>query len=320
MRAKVDPLEMLVRCGLHAHQPFTTADALAAGMTYRARAELVSRGFVRRPLRGVYLPAHVEDTLDVRVACLRLVVPADAVVTDRTAGWLHGASMVLAPNEHLVTPPVTMFQAPGRRLRNKLADSGERRLLRRDVQVIGGVQVTTPLRTACDLGRLNHRDGALASLDALLRLGRFSHDDLLLEVGRFRGYRGVRQLRAFAPLADAGAESYAESALRLRWIDAGLPRAETQISLRSPGGLELARLDLGLERWRYAAEYDGQLHHGPDRSHHDSARRSMVEEEFGYTIDVFRREDVFGRAQHATETLGRRARLAALRQGADPCR
>ena len=65
-----------------------------------------------------------------------------------------------------------------------------------------GLRVTTPLRTACDLGRLLSRDRAFAALDTMLRLGAFDAEELWAETERFRGMRGVRQLRAFAPLAD----------------------------------------------------------------------------------------------------------------------
>ena len=67
-----------------------------------------------------------------------------------------------------------MFKhADAGRLRNKLATSGERTVLPRDLMDVGGLCVTTPLRTALDLGRFLTRDQALSALDALLRLGLF---------------------------------------------------------------------------------------------------------------------------------------------------
>ena len=67
-----------------------------------------------------------------------------------------------------------MFSPPGYRLRNGLVASGERMLRPEDVVEIGGLRVTTPLRTACDLGRLLHRDQAFAAMDSLAGLGAFS--------------------------------------------------------------------------------------------------------------------------------------------------
>ncbi len=308
-----DPLVLLERSALDLSMPFSTEDARTAGLESKHLRKLLEHELLVRPLRGVYYGAHLEDSLQLRVECVRLVVPGDAVVTDRSAGWLHGSTMALAPNDHLVVPAVSVFQSPGKRLRNDVTASGERRLSERDVVEIHGVRVTTPLRTACDLGRLLRRDAAFAALDAMTRIGRFMVDDLVVEVERFRGYRGVRQLRALAPLADPGSESFGESVLRLRWYDAGaFPRPETQIAVTKPAMSLMASLDLGCSAWRYAAEYDGAEFHGPDREEHDRKRRAWIADE-GWTVEVFRRDDVFGARQHASARLARGLRLAALR-------
>ena len=105
-----------------------------------------------------------------RIACLKLVVPEDAVITDRTAGWLHGASMILAPNDHLVVPEVSMFRPPGYRLRNELAASGERTFAAGEVVDLDGLRVTSQLRTTCDLGMMRGRDQAFAAMGAMAGL------------------------------------------------------------------------------------------------------------------------------------------------------
>lgn len=309
--ATPDPVDVLIASGLDLSRPFTTQMARDHGISDTALSTLCATGVLSRPLRGCYYSAHLPESLDLRVGCLLLVMSGDSVVTDRTAGWLHGASTILAPGDHLVVPKVSAFQPPGRRLRNKFSTSGERSLPPRDLMEVHGVTVTTPLRTACDLGRLLHRDSAFAALDSMLRLGAFSSDDLAVEVLRFAGYRGVCQLRAFAPLADAGSESYGESVLRLRWYDGSAPgRPETQVEVRSPNGRFVARVDLAHREWRYAAEYDGAEFHGPEQQEHDQQRREELRE-LGWMVDVFRREQVFGRQQSAD---------IALRQGATRAR
>ena len=162
-------------------RPFTLAMARDFGVSEHTLRVWTSNGTLAHPIRNVYHRAELADTLALRVACLRLVVPADAVVTDRTAGWLHGAPRILAPNDHLVVPPVSVFCPPGRRLRNGLTTSGERTLTDADILSIEGLRVTTSLRTACDLGRLLHRDQAIAALDSLLRLDTFSQAELLAQ-------------------------------------------------------------------------------------------------------------------------------------------
>lgn len=309
-----EPVEGLLRAGLDLSRPFTTQMARAAGLDTRQLGRIRAAGLLERPLVGVYYAATLPDSLDLRIACVRLVVPAGCVVTDRTAGWIHGAAMTQAPNSHLAVPPVQVFHEPGKRLRNGITASGERRLRTRDVVEIGGLQVTTPLRTACDLGRLVHRDSAFAALDALLRLDDFTHDELLVEMQRFKGYRGVKQLRALAPLADAGSESFGESVLRLRWHEAGINlRPQTQLRVVRPRTGELAFLDIATTTGRYAAEYDGEQFHGPDQAGHDADRRKWLREECGWTVEVFRRSDVFGRQQDAAARLNAGLRRAKLR-------
>ena len=64
---------------------------------------------------------------------------------------------------------VSMFLPTGRRLRNGLADSGERSLRPEDITEVMGIPVTTMVRTAWDLGRVRstrtiaQRDGPDAS-------------------------------------------------------------------------------------------------------------------------------------------------------------
>lgn len=294
-------------------EPFSLAQALAAGRTKKQVGTLVRAGYLRRPLRNVYVAAQVPDTIELRAQMVALVVPPGSFVCDRTAAWLHGAPSAMAPNEHLTVPAVSCFRpsATGR-LRNELTLSGEREMLPRDLMELNGIPVTTPLRTALDLGRLQPNDDLrLAGMDAMLRLGHFTHDRLLAEVPRFDRRRGVVGLRALAPLADGGAESFAESALRRRWNAAGLPRPTTQIPILVDGQ-PIHRLDLGLEELLFAAEYDGEAwHSAPAQLAHDRERREWLTRNRGWTIEVFRREDVFGPRQSAEHRLAvafRRAR------------
>lgn len=284
--------------------PFTATMARQQGINANQLTRLVQEGFLRRVLKGVYVATQVSDSLTLRTDALRLVVPEGGVVTDRTAGWLHGARMILAPNDHLVVPPVAVFMtAPGLRLRNDVCASGERTLEARDITTVRGIRVTTPLRTACDLGRLLHKDQAFAALDSLLGLGAFTRTDLVREVRRFRGYRGVIQLRALAPLADPRAESPGESILRLRWLEVpGLPRPEPQLAVDGPNGASYY-LDLGVEALRFAAEYDGEAFHGEAHEEHDRRRRDWVERAHGYRFVVVRRHHLFGPQRQAQEML-----------------
>ena len=154
------------RCAVHpGPSPARRPDRQEAAHAGRARLPPASRP------RGVRC-AHLPDSLALRTEVLRLVLPPGCFACDETAAWLHGADMALAPNSHLALPQVSFFRpADEGRLRNPLATSGERTVTPCDLTDVGGLLVTTPLRTALDLGRLRRRDQALSALDAFLHLG-----------------------------------------------------------------------------------------------------------------------------------------------------
>ncbi len=278
-------------------RPFTHRDARAVGLTPQDLGWLCREGYLRRMIAGVYVAAQVPDSIEMRAEALRLVIPPDAVVTDRSAGWLHGAEMILAPGDHLAVPPVSVFvNRRGARLRNGITASGQRFLSREDVMEVFGIKVTTPLRTACDLGRLLGRDAAFAALDTMLGLRVFDKEELWEETDRFRGMRGVIQLRAFVPLADPRSESPAEAITRLRWLDSGvLPRPEPQIEVERPFRWSY-RIDLGVEVLLFGLEYDGEEWHRrtPEQRARDKKRRTWLCDERGWLIEPVTKENVFG--------------------------
>lgn len=301
-------------------QPFTAVQAKSEGLPRHQLTWLCKEAYLRQPIRGVYLSVTAGDSPLLRATCLSLVVPDDCVICDRHAGWLLGAQMVLAPNEHLELRPISIFRPSGKgRLRNELSSSGERNLIKGDVVEVHGLAVTSPLRTAWDLGRVRWREPALSGMDAMLRLCQFSHDEFLGGIERFRGERWVTTLRTLAPLADGRAESPGESVLRLRWLDCGLPAPEPQVEVWRDGVL-IAVLDIANRDLRFAAEYDGaEWHTSDEQRQHDRRRRTEVEKE-RWLLKPFTAGNVFGRhrdceellltgAREARRTFGRRVYL-----------
>ncbi len=297
-------------------EPFTTSQAVAAGVTRSVLSRLERDGYLRRVVRGVHVATQAVDGLRLRCRALGLVVPRGAVVTDWTAVWIWTG--LLPPGDHLRVPPVCMFRHAGEgRLRHEIASSGERAFRPEDLTLVEGLTVTTPLRTAWDVGRLTRRDVAIGALDALLRHGSFTSGELLDGVERFRRQRGVVQLRALAPLADPRAESPGESVLRLRWLDlTSLPRPEPQVPVFDDWGQEVYRLDLGVEELRFSAEYDGEEFHSSEADRdHDLARRDWITRERGWIIAPMRRANVFGATRDVEEILYRGVERARRRLG-----
>ena len=280
-------------CPLPLDLPFTGPQAAALGVSRTQLSELLGDGFLRRVLRGVYAAAQAPDDIWTRAGALQLVVSEHAVVAGRTAAWLHGVD-ILQRSALLIAPPVEVVHHTDTRVRRPGVD-GRRRLLRPDdICRVGGVQVTTPLRTALDLGRSLWRYDALAAVDAFLRAG-VDHDEMRAHSARFRGYRGVRQLRMLLPIADGRSESPGESALRLHWHDAGLTWPECQWWVPDDDGELRYRLDMADPVVGFAAEYDGEEHHTSevDRAH-DEERRAWLARR-GWSITVFTKREVYDR-------------------------
>lgn len=288
--------------------PFTSARAATLGVSPTVLRRLVRTGLVRRVVAGVYVDALVPDTSRTRAQAVGLVIPRSAVLADESAAWLHRVD-VDPPQAHVVAPPVSVFQEPGRtRVRKAGCTGGERTLENRDVTEVDGVRVLTRLRLACDLGRLRPRDQALGAMDALARAGGFTAADLVREATRFRGMRGVVQLRELAPRVDPRAESVFESWTRLRCADGQLPDLVPQVAVqRHDGWGETAYLDLGNERLRFAVEYDGEDWHTSDEQRAaDARRRGWLTRERGWGLVVLTREHVPTHDRQVTVDVVRR--------------
>jgi hypothetical protein len=314
-----DPALLDDRFPLPLDCPFTTAQAQREGVSPDVLSRLVRLGYLRRPIKGVYLASQAEDSRRTRAQALALVVPHGSVVTDWTATWFW-TGLDRTGTQHGCAP-LSVFRFRGHeRLRNSLVSSGERWLLPSDVVPIeGNLLVTSPIRTAWDLGRFSPRIIAIGGMDALVRVGRVPVEELVDGVRRFRRQRGVVQLRELAPHVDPRAESIGESALRLRWVDtSGLPRPELQIPIHDAAGTVVFRLDLGVEELRFAAEYDGEeFHSSPEDQRHDQERRGFLSDQHGWTFEVFRRENVFGVHADASQRLSAGIR-AARKSGGRP--
>lgn len=302
------------QCPLPLDRPFTPAGAEALAVSRRQLRALVREGLVRPVLRGVYAAAQAPNNLALRAAALALVLPDAAVVVDRTAAWLHGVD-ILPRSARYRVPPLDVAHTSDSRMRRPEVTGQRRELIATDLTEIEGIKVTTALRTSLDLGRTLWRFDALAAIDGFLRIG-VPHDLMSAEMARFRGYRGVRQLRRLVPLGDGRAESPGESALRLHWYDAGLGRPELQWWVYADDGTPLFRLDIADPEIRQAAEYDGEEDHTePEDRKYDEDRRLWLREERSWTLSAFRKEPVYGSDPirlHSQLRQDRRTALARL--------
>lgn len=268
--------------------PFLLRDAETLGITRAQLRKLVADGVVRRVLHGVYARSDLADTQALRLASVRLVLPAHAVVADLSAAWLHGIDCY-AFAEHAIGPRLDVVSVDGHQaLQRAEIFGGKRTLGPDDICEIDGVLVTTPLRTACDVACLRGRRRALGVLDAFRRAFGLEVEDFMRILPRLAGRRGVIQLRELVPLSSPLPESMPESWTRMAIVDEQLPAPKPQVWVFVPG-FGYVRLDLAYEELKIAIEYDGEeFHSGDEDQDADELRRDSLRAE-GWIVIVVRK-------------------------------
>lgn len=256
---------------------------------------MVATGEVKHLWYGVYVPGDWIDTPKSRALVAARVLPDHCVVSDRSAAWLHGID-VLDFAELDVPPPLEVVSVGGTPTRRPGVLGGKRDLQADEIVRIGGVPVTSPIRTACDLACLRGRHRAIGALDAFREAFDLSAADLSAMLPRYRRRRGVLQLRELIPLSRRGRDSQPESWIALDIHDEGFPMPEPQVWSVVPGW-GTVRMENAYEHLRIAVEYDGEQFHSDD-THlvHDRARRDALREA-GWIIVAVRRDGFSGRGQ-----------------------
>lgn len=272
-------------------EPFTRADLTGLGRSPADLRRGLRRGDLRAVVRGVFVAAGVVDSIELRAKGLAEVMSRHHVATDRTAAWLHDVDVHTYAEQE--SPPVVETCAfRGHHPTSRAgADGRTRDLLARDVTTLHGVRVTTPLRTALDLGCCLRRREAFAAMVALARRHGLTQEDLVRELGRFRRRRGVIQLRSLAGLVDPRIESQREAWVFLAIADAGiaLPRPQHWIVI---DGVPTYRLDFAYPKVRVCVEYDGfEAHETSDEQREYDRRRRAWLRDHGWTVIVVRNGD-----------------------------
>ncbi|MGB3474027.1 MAG: DUF559 domain-containing protein [Mycobacterium sp.] len=275
---------------------FIGSEALAQGRL----TDYELRRWHRPIFRDVYVVKTHELTLRDRIEGAWLRSGRQGVIAGVAASALHHAEWV---DRDIPIELVWSNTRPPQGLivrEETLADD--------EVTRVAGMPVTTSARTAYDLARHLPRGKALARLDALARATPFGAEDVLLMAKHHRGARGLRRLRTVLPLVDAGAASPKETWLRLLLVDAGLPTPTTQIPVCDRSYSPFAYLDLGWEKYRVAAEYDGDQHR-TDRPQYvrDHQRQRRLEAVGWINIRVINEDhpgDVTARVRAALQSRG----------------
>jgi hypothetical protein len=251
---------------LETRNPFTRADARAAGITVK---ELISSRY-QKVFYNLYVSAHVVVTPQIRArAALRLASP-DSYASHHTAAELWGLPVPHDDHTHIPVPQ------HGERLRRQgvkshLGQAAARRTLRT------GIPLSTPEQTFIDLAAIGVNLVDLVVLgDAMLKAELTTISTLIGAIEAWQGY-GTRLALRVARLMREGVDSPMETRVRLLIVLAGLPEPTANVIIRGEDGSWRMRFDLCYLEQRLIVEYDG-------RQHADSPEQ--------WERDIYRREDL----------------------------
>jgi hypothetical protein len=252
-------------------EPFIGSEAIASGALtpYALRSRFIAL------YPDVYLPPAAEVTAAIRARAAWLWSGRRGVVAGQSAAALHSAKWVDA------CKPAELLW-PNRRPPRGIRTWSDR-FAEDEIELVDGVWVTTPARTALDLACRYPLGRAVAAIDALARKTHMKIADAELLAGRYRGRRGIRQAHTVLDLVDPGAESPQETWLRLVVIRNGFPRPQTQIPLYDEFGALVAVFDLGWEDRKIAMDYEGEHHRINRRRFNHDIRKAETVAELGWT-------------------------------------
>jgi Protein of unknown function (DUF559)/AbiEi antitoxin C-terminal domain len=262
----------------------------------------------RRLFPDVYV--HRDTEMDHRAWCaaVALTLPAGAAIGGPSAAYLWGVDLLAAD------APVSVVVPRARRMRaDRRIALHYTTLTRDDVTVLAGVPLTSPERTAFDVGRHGSRATALIALDAILHQ-RIVKAEAVEAVAQERcRWPGVPLLNEILLLAEPLAESPMESRLRLLLLDAGLPPATAQYAVRDARGHFIGRVDLAWPELKLAVEYEGDHHRERGQFRRDIARLDALRAA-GWTVLRFCADDVLRNPARTVRSVATALRSLATRR------
>ncbi|HKW60148.1 MAG TPA: DUF559 domain-containing protein [Candidatus Dormibacteraeota bacterium] len=279
--------------------PFLVQEARDAGLKW----DMLQTKAWRRLSRGQYAWTGLRHDVELKLRAVQARLPEQSAFSGHTAGWLHGLDFEpCEPIEATIARDLPVRTRAGVRLRRACLDRGDWTTRR-------GFRVTTPLRTACDLGSRSDLVQSTVAIDMALHAGITDLKALRRHIDGNPGAKGIKRLRRAVGLAEPRSESPMETRLRLQLIFARLPRPEVQVNLEDESGRFIARADLYYPDARLVIEFDGQNHR--ERLIQD-ARRQNALVNAGYHVLRFTVADV--QMTGAVASQVRRARLALPRR------
>jgi hypothetical protein len=234
---------------------FLGSHAVAAGALTRAQLQ---SGLYRRLFQNVYADPGLPADHRLYARGAMLVMPADAVLGGRSAAaWFDAPFAAGVDPVLVVVGPDSAWRGPrGIRVHRTAVNAAEVITIDNAEDV---VRMTSPLRTAWEIGTLESLATAVALLDAMVRAGHVDTTSLDRLARARRGQWGARRFAKVVPLVDGRSESRPESLVRVACVRAGLPAPVPQYVVTG-GGEFLGRVDLAWPEARLIVEYEGAHH------------------------------------------------------------
>ncbi|MFA4083074.1 DUF559 domain-containing protein [Mycobacteroides salmoniphilum] len=228
--------------------PFRSTEMLNSG----AMTEHHVRTRYRQLFPSIYVPRDAEVSATQRAHGAWLWTGRGGVIAGIAASSVHGAKWVDAGtivdliHRHHKT-------AAGLRIHRDV-------LMDNEIAYVKGLAVTSPARTAFDLGRWLPLSAAVERIDALMAATGVATAEVVAVMDRHKGVRGLARLADTLSLVDGGSESPQETRTRLLLVRSGFPPPQTQIQVFDRYGDFIARIDMGWEDAKVGVEFDGAQH------------------------------------------------------------
>lgn len=227
----------------------TRAELIARCGTVDKARGAVKRGYYRRVVRGAYVDGVWEDSPEVRLAVLRVMLPAQAALSHRATLWLLGRD-VLQGGQLDVTVERDRHLVPWPGVSTHIADLPDDEVVEHD-----GLLRLSVARAVVDVARTESLIEAVAFGDEALRSGAATEELILESLERAAGLRGVIAARLVPSMLDGRSESPMESRLRVRLVEGGIEDLDVQHDVYDESG-HAGRADLHVKG--VLLEYDGR--------------------------------------------------------------
>ena len=269
---------------------WTTADARRCGLSDDQIRHRTGSGEWQRLRRGVFTDGGVVPDPGMRgwAAILAAGGPGRALASGRTTARLLGLPLIDdddpttgALDRGIDDVSVLVTRRPSQRdtLRIHRGAVGPA-----DVTTVAGCPSVTLERALLPLTPVLTTEALVCLLDAALHRHLLDRSKLARVVENSAGRPHGAALRTAASLADARAESPAETLARLL-LTSDLPGLVPQVRLRDAAGRVVARFDLADEVLRLAVEADGRRGHSGDEMAARDRWRDSTSRRLGWTTE-----------------------------------